>query len=781
MIGFSARFAVRSGACAALLACWPACADAAEPKQSAASAGTTSNEDDIVVTAQKRSENVRDVPLAISAFGGETLAKSNVVQLYDLQRLAPSLRVDLGARADKLRIVIRGVGSSGGTAIEPSVATFLDGVYIPREGATTSAYLDIEAIEVLRGPQGTLFGRNASVGAINLRSAEPGNSMDGRLTAEYGTGERYKLDSFINLPVNDKLSLRFAAMGEIFNGLYINRADGNRVGGVNTLSVRTSAKLALTDRLTDVLRIAYSSKQGNDINNMYALLPDSFPAGGLATYLARFATIGSRDIDLNPFDRKVNEFINDRLDDTRFSATNKLSWESASGFTVNLISAYQDWRNRQTGNYILSTQTQSMIQFGQADSESHSEELQLISPKDLLAGHLSFVGGLYYSHEKLRIGEAFQFKSDLCNLVLRANPLYTSCLAGTNGLATNAQFHQKTDSIAAYGQATIHLVPAVDLTLGARWSQDKKTALLDQQAIIAAGALLVASETVPLTLKEDRPTYRASLSWKPSDKALLFASYTTGFKSGGFNSATSNVRLGQTRKLDPETVKSYEFGLKTSWFDRLLQLDVVAYRMDIANFQDRSFNGLAFVLQNAGDIRNKGVEIDAVLRPAKGLRFNANIAYLDSVFTSYPGGSNLPGLPGTQNLSGKRPTFTPKWSGSIGAEYAGGLGTTGWTWLARSDLSFTTRANIGGVNNADPNTVWPSYALLGGRITVSSSDGKWSGSVFGQNLTDKGYCTSVAYQPFGALLGAIAGGQSALRCNVVGPPRTFGMALSRHF
>ncbi|HEX7951868.1 MAG TPA: TonB-dependent receptor [Burkholderiales bacterium] len=770
---------VSLGACAAILLYAPVCAAATE--QATESAAAESHEEDIIVTAQKRSENVRDVPLAISAFGGETLAKSNVVQLYDLQRLAPSLRVDLGARADKLRIVIRGVGSSGGTAIEPSVATFLDGVYIPREGATTSAYLDIEAVEVLRGPQGTLFGRNASVGAINLRSVEPGNSMDGRLSAEFGTGERYKLDGFVNLPVNEKLSLRLAGIGEIFNGLYVNRADGRRVGGIDTLSVRASAKLALTDSLTNVLRISYSSRQGNDINNMYALLPDSFPAGGLTTYLARFAAIGSREVDLNPFDRKVNEFIDDRHDDTRVSITNKLSWETEAGFTVNLISAYQDWRNRQEGNYILSTQTQSLVQFGQADSKSHSEELQLISPEDMLGGRLSFVGGLYYAHEKLRIGEAFQFKSDLCNLVLPGNALYASCLAGTNGLATNAQFHQTTDSIAAYGQATVHIVPTVDLTLGARWSQDKKTALLDQQAVIAAGGLLVASETVPLKLKEDRPTYRANLSWKPSDRALLFVSYTTGFKSGGFNSATSNVRLGQTRKLNPETVKSYEFGLKTSWFNRLLQLDVVAYRMDISNFQDRSFNGLAFALQNAGDIRNKGVEIDAVLRPVRGLRFNANVAYLDSVFTSYPGGSNLPGRPGTQDLSGKRPTFTPKWSGSVGGEYEGGLGATGWTWLARTDLSFTSRANIGGVNNADPNTVWPSYALLGGRITVARSDKRWSASIFGQNLTNKGYCTSVAYQPFGALLGAIAGGQSALRCNVVGPPRTFGMAISHHF
>ncbi|MEI9927514.1 MAG: TonB-dependent receptor [Sphingomonas sp.] len=514
---------------------------------------------------------------------------------------------------------------------------------------------------------------------------------------------------------------------------------------------------------------------------MYALLPDSFPAGGLATYLARYAAIGSSHVDLDPFDRTVNEFIDDSLDDTRFSVTNKLSLEPGSGFAINLISGYQNWRNRQVGNYVLSTETQSLIQFGQADSKAHTEELQIISPTDLLSGHLSFVAGLYYLHEKLRIGEEFQFKTDFCKLVLPTNALFASCMAGTGGLATNAQFNQTTDSIAAYGQATVHIVPTLDLTLGARWSQDKKTALLDQKAVIPAGAVLVASETVPLRLKEDRPTYRASLSWKPTGDVMLFANYATGFKSGGFNSATSNVVLGQTRVLRPETVKSYELGVKAELFDRLLQLDVVGYQMDVSNFQDRSFNGLAFVLQNAGDIRNKGVEIGAVLRPATGLRFNAEIAYLDSVFTRYPGGSNLPGLTGTQNLTGKRPTFTPEWSGSVGGEYGGDLGVGGLSWQLHSDVYFTSSTNIGGVNDADPNTVWPAYALLGARLTLFGRDKAWSAAVFGQNLADKGYCTSLAYQPFGALIGAVAPGRSATRCNVVGPPRTIGLSFSTHF
>lgn len=251
-------------------------------------------------------------------------------------------------------------------------------------------------------------------------------------------------------------------MTGIFNGLDVNRADGRRVSGVDTMSVRATANLALTDSVTNTLRVAYSSRQGNDINNMHALLPDSFPASGLATYRARFATIGSCDIDLNSVDRRVNEFTDDRLDDTHFSITNQLPWESHSGFAVDLISGHEDWHDRRTGRYILSTQTQSLIQFGKADSDSASQDLLLTWPEDLLAGHLSIVGGLYCSHDKLRIGEAFHFKSDLCNLVPSTNARYASRLAHNDGLVTNAQLHQKTDSIAAYGRPTVHSVPTLE-------------------------------------------------------------------------------------------------------------------------------------------------------------------------------------------------------------------------------------------------------------------------------------------------------------------------------
>jgi iron complex outermembrane recepter protein len=746
---------------------------------STAIAQETAALEEVIVTAQKRAESIRDVPLAISAYSGEMLQQANVVQLYDLQRLAPSLRVDTGARADKPRIMIRGIGSSGGTAIEPSAATFVDGVYIPREGATLANYLDIEAVEVLRGPQGTLFGRNASVGAISLRTADPRDETAGSLTAEVGTGDRYKLNGYANIAASDKVAFRFAGLTEVFDGLYENDLTGDRVGGIDTFAGRGSVRVELSDNLEDVFRLGVSRREGNDIFTPYSLLSDSFPPGTLSTYLARFAAIGSNNVDLDPFDSHINQFVDDVLDEDQVSASNELSFTGPNGSVIKLISGFNRWDSEQRGHHVFSAETPTAIQLQHTRSKSHQQELQFISPADFLTRGLSAVGGLYYFEEDLLIDEDFQLAVDGCTLALPTNPLYASCVANAGSPATDVDFDQTTESLAAYAQLTYAFTERLDLTVGTRWTRDEKDALLVARPLHPIGALLTGTETTPLGVESSKATYRANLAWRPTDAAMIFASFTTGFKSGGFNSAASNVALNQTRVLRPETVESYELGAKTSWFDDVLRLDLVTYQMEIEDFQDRSFTGVSFAVNNAGGIRNRGAELDFSVRPTRGSRLAAGVAYLDSEFTAYPGASRPPGLPGTQDLAGTRPTFTPEWTGTITGELNGTLGKSGMSWSLRSDVAFTTETNVGGVNDNNPDTIQDGYTLLSARASISS--GRWTASLFGSNLTNEDYCTSLAYQPFAALVGAQVPGHAALRCNVVATPRTFGAALSVDF
>jgi iron complex outermembrane receptor protein len=741
------------------------------------------NGDEIIVTAQKRAENVQDVPISISAFSGAMLERSNVVTVFDLPRIAPSLQLDTGLQASKARIVIRGIGSAGGTAVEPSVATFLDGIYIPREGATVGAYLDLAAIEVLRGPQGTLFGRNASVGAISLRSAQPDDEFSARIAAEGATGDRYRMEGYVNIPVSAVAAFRVAAVGEKFDGYYKNRLDGRTVGGSDSFAGRISGKFDVTPDLKVILRANYSTRDGDSFAN-YALLPDTFPAGRQSVYLARLATIGSTDVDLDPFDRTINQYVGDDLHDENWGLSSDITLDTASGFSLRLLNGFQDWNNDQIGTGAFSATVPTLTQFVGWGSRSHSHELQVVSPQDrLLGGRLDFVAGVYYLNEEYTAYEAFQFNEGMCRLVFvnLAAPVFNSCLASSGGRAFDQNFRQETNSFAVYGQTTFKIAPTLDFVLGGRWTQDKKTARIVQMVPTLIGTLAAAAENTALNIKDDRFTWRANLNWRPNDDVLLFTSYSTGYKSGGFNSQTSPTVLGQNRIFNPETVSSYELGVKTDWLNRTLQVNATVYRMAVKNFQDRSYNGINFSLQNAGDIRNQGVEIDIVARPVKGLRFNTSVSFLDAKFTNYPGASNLPGLAGTRDITGARPTFTPKWSGSIGAEYERELGSKGLAVLARGDLAFVSDNNVGLINDDNPQTTQEAYQLASARLTLFGPERKWSIGLFGSNLFDKGYCTSLAYQPFGGLIGAVANGRSALRCNTVGTPRTVGVSGSVRF
>jgi len=740
---------------------------------------------ELVVTAQRRTENVQDVPISIAAFSAADLEAANVATIFDLPRLTPGLTIDTGNTSGKARITIRGVGSAGGTAVEPSVATYLDGFYIPREGATIWAYLDLEGLEVLRGPQGTIFGRNASVGAINLRSALPRDELSGNLTGEVGSGGRYMLDGYVNLPVNDQVAFRIAARAETMDGLYENQFNGDDIGGYDSISTRVTSRIDFTPDFQLILRANYSDLD-HDGFTLYQLLPDTFPPGGLAAYEARCAGVGAICVDNDPFDTKVNRNPEGYggLTDVQWGGSATAILDTPSGFSFRFLANYQDWDNNQEKGDALTSTVPTFTQFIGWASQSSNFELQVFSPTDtLLGGRLDFVAGLYYFTEDFQAYEAMQYKLAMCEIALisLSPAIYNSCVANSNAQAFNADFEQSVDSYAAYGQATFALASSLDLVLGARWTRDEKSAHFWQAPNFLAGTLNAATEDTLLGFDGDRFTYRAGLNWRPTEDLLVFGSYSTGYKSGGFNSQSAARNIGQGRIVDPETVENIELGFRSDWFERLLRVNLTLYHMEISDFQDRSYDGVSYSLQNAGDIRSQGAEFEVSLRPNSDLRLYVSGAYLDSEFTDYTGASNLPGLPGTVDITGTRPQFATEWTGSVGLEYESEIEGTDLSFAFRSDLAFSSDSPRGVVNDANPQVVHEPYELLNARATLYGPGGRWSISAFGNNLTQTDYCTSYSYMPFGGLVGGVGGGRSALTCNTVGTPRTLGIAASFEF
>ncbi len=799
----------RAAMALALSAATPALAQQTGP---AADTPAVSNED-IVVTAQKRDESVQKVPISIAAFSGNTLEKASVINVQELGRVATNFQAARSSSIAAVHVNIRGVGAAGNSLIEPSVAIFQDDIYIPRAGSVLGNFLDVSAVEVLRGPQGTLFGRNASVGALSLHPALPTKDFSGEISGEYGTADRKRLSGNINLPVNDKLSLRFAGMGQWFDGYWHNKLDGRTFGGSDDYAFRGTAKFE-SGPLEWIVRADYSRMKGDGQNNN-----DLDPRSVSPAALASLAAAGLLP-DTVFGDRTANTYITANFDDKNWGVNSTLSYELAGGSTLRLINSYREWRSRQLDGDILFTPRPVVSRVGQYSSNSQSHELQFISPQgDWLGGLLDVVGGLYYFKEDFVLGEAFDMNAQYCTTLVSATAVspasradceaYRAATGGVN--AANQRVTQTVKSIAGYGQATFHLADTLSLTLGGRWTQDKKSGTYNQASSLFT-RVLRAPETLTFpNLKGSRFTYRISLNYEPVDDVMLFANYSTGYKSGGYSSSggptslsvvDANGNLVSTKRLfDQETVKNYEFGIKARWLDRALTTNLTFYRMDIAGYQDKSYDGAGFVIRNAGNLRQQGFEFDTTLAPAPWLKFSASVAYLDSNFTSFPFAAGLPGcaknaagvipavclgLPNqgqTQDLKGAPATFSPKWSGNFGVDLSGDIGSGGLNWAFNTNLALISDQNIGTTTDNNRQLFEDGYVLLGARFTVNGPDNRWSASVFGRNLTGTSYSYAAVYQPLGGPLGLNNGvfpGSTAVR-KAEGDPRTYGVSATFRF
>ena len=774
----------------AILASGTTIAQAQDSAADTASEAPTNGE--IIVTAQKRAESVQNVPISIAAFSGASLDKQNVVTVLDLGKVATNFQTVRSSNTGSTRIGIRGVGSLANTLIEPSVAVFVDGVYVPRSGSVLGAFLDIEGVEVLRGPQGTLFGRNASVGALSLRSALPKSEFSGEVSGEVGSFDRYKISGNVNLPLTENVALRVAGMGQWFKGPWINKLDGKHYGGSDDVSFRGTLKADLGN-VEWILRGDYTRLDGDGVAN-FDFDPASVSPARLAFIQAAFN--GGPDTNLN--DRVMNQSMATGLIDENWGVSSTASLDLAGGSTLKLINSYRVWTNDQLDGDIVYFPVSLASRRSLFDSKSHNHELQFISPeKEWLGGKFDMVAGVYYFEEDFALAEELNMGTAFCGVLVPAGPARTACAsyyAVNNGVAaTDQDVFQNVKSFAAYGQGNLHLSDRLTLTLGGRWTTDRKRGTYAQASSPFTQTLRATEKLIFPGVKEDRFTYRVSLNYKPNDEILVFANHSTGYKSGGYNSGggtpslsvlDGNGNLVSTKRLfTRETVKNYELGIKSAWLDRKVRANVTLYRMDIGGFQDRAFDGVSFIVRNAGNLRQQGAEMDLTIAPTRDFSVSGSVAYLDSQFTDFKTASNLPGLPGTQDLTGKPNTFSPKWSGNVAVDWGTDLGQSGMRLAVNGTMSFISSQFVGTVNDNNPQSLAAPYALLGGRISLSGADDRWTLSIFARNIANKHYRPLSVYQPLGASLGlnnTVFPGSTANRVSA-SEPRMFGAAASYRF
>jgi iron complex outermembrane recepter protein len=750
--------------------------------------------EEVIVTAQKRAENIQNVPLSIISVSGDALRAAGINSPLDLGRVVPALRIYTGSiYTSGITIRIRGFGSGqGNTATDADVASYLDGAFIPRPGAILSSFLDVSNVEVLSGPQGTLFGRNAAMGALSIHTNAPsldGDSLEGSLEGgSYGT---YVVTGIANAPVNDQFAVRVAVKANHSDGLFENDLDDRTYGQTNGLVGRLSAKWDIAPGVNWVMRFDGSENRGDGVTEEAVDTASASPAqlASLSAFVARYG--GTPPVYSNPPSLRFNQYEGSPfIHDHQIGITSDIDWNLSSLLTLRLLDSYRDWHDTQLAGDAVATALSLTRSQLMTSSISQSHELQLISSKDAyLGGRLGFTSGLYFFHEDFGLNTNLNDTPLFCVVLYgaRAPALVPVCQAGQQVNAGYDNLAQSSTSYAGYGQINYQILPTLELDLGARISSDKKSAVLDQVANNRVGvAPLLVPENDNLTTDLTRPSEHVSLSWHITDMVMPFVTYSTGYKSGGFNAGASAAILGPAqRTFSAETVNDYEAGVKSILLNGKLLLNATAFDTELHNFQDRSFNGTSFLVRNAGNVRSRGVDLNGQFRVLSDLDFTYGNTYEDSIYTkdiSAPGlegCTGLPGCPTVQNLSGQPVGYSPRWNGYLGLNWKiGEFG--GFATSFNANENFTTSFLTANTDN--PQSRVPGYETTDLRLSVGSPSGRWRVDLFGSNVFDRRYYVYTLAQPLAAVMGINNPntGATVFR-GFLGDPARYGVRLSGKF
>ncbi len=740
----------------------------------------------ISVMSTKRVQSIQEVPISVMAYTGEEIVKSGIEEIEDLGTFTPNLFVSKSSMQSSQTIGIRGVGTVANAALEPSVATYIDGVYMARPGALLGTLSDIEMVEVLRGPQGTLFGRNASMGAVSIRTKAP--ELDNQfIDVSAGIGNYGALDTSItaNSNLTDEIAARFNFNYSTDDGYGENLFDGNdKVGEKDSTLARASFLYEPSADFNALLRFDYQKMNGTGLP--IELDPNSVTPERIAILNAFGALPEAEDGE----DYIINQIHNDTMVSKQWGTALELNWDNVFGdYSIKSTSSYREWDNHSLEDGVVRIPLDLLARESDYASTSISQEVQLISP---LSDTYDYVAGVYYYQEDYSIAQTFNLGTAFCPIAVRVklagkpqaviDATTAACLAMPQQNATPADFDQSTTSLAAYYQGTWHVTDKLDITGGIRYSDDDKDATMVVAPTNAiAGSFLAGAEDHQLNFTDSQVTWLLNTKYQVDSDLMVFATASTGFKAGGFNSVMTGGGLtADQRILESEEVTNYELGVKSTLLDGSMTANATLFRTDIDNFQDRSFKGLEFLTSNVGELRQQGLELEANLYPTDEITLRASYAYLDSEFLDYKGATNLPGLEGTQDLTGAPNRRSPKNQISLFAEYADSIPNTNLDWYARVESNWVDDTNIGATTNNNPQDIQDAHALTNIRFGLIENDETWNVQLYVENVMDQTYCLNRFNQPFGEQFKTESNGGTLVRC-VMGTPRTFGIRASYHF
>jgi iron complex outermembrane receptor protein len=706
----------------------PALAQTTPPALDAAGQDTS----DIIVTANKRAERLQDVPISVTVLSGDQITKQNITQVTDLTRSAPALNSagPFGA------LSIRGVGSiSFARSAEGSVGIVVDGVALANTSSNPPQLFDVARIEVLEGPQGTLFGRNSSAGVVNIVTTAPDFSkvtVSGH--ADIASRNDYIGQAVVNLPIADNAALRVSGA--------FSQAPRNQYNRFDQSYLRVQGKSGrarfLWEPIPDIsinLIGDYSkfTSKGGAPWTVYQSTPGSALSSRLA---ACGVTVGPENqqgcIDGGNSTASEVYGFSGQVDAT------------IGSLTLSSISAYRSYQSFAYATDVDSVPVNRLnVNSSPTNVRNFSQEFRLTSPK---GGLIDYVLGLYYFDSKLN-GVNTQN-----GLIFADLPLIGACPYGAsataNFLCRNAPVGQiqttssSTTSYAAFGNATVHLTPALRILLGARYGNENVRARTT--GVLVPGALTGILKITPIdgAIDDTYFSYRVGAQFDVAKRIMLYATYTKGYKGPSVNdqTGTGNVPV----LVQPEIPHSSEVGVKADLLNGRLTASLAAYYNRIDNFQAQFFDPTAgaFIFGNAPKLTTKGISVSLLGRPTRGLTVNAGLLYNDAKYgdgyivacaqgqTAAQGCSTIGGAAVT-NAGGNRLIGAPEWKATGFAEYAARVGGS-LQGFVQGDVVYTSRINFDAAYS--PQNTNAAAAIFGGRIGVRTADNRYGLSVFGRNL-----------------------------------------------
>jgi iron complex outermembrane receptor protein len=744
--------------------------------------GDAAGLEDIVVTAQRRDERLQDVPIAVSVLSADFLSETQVRTLQDLGATVPGLVVTNSVNYGSAPLSIRGIGGANGGgnvfADEP-VAVYVDDAYVSRLRLSTADLVDIGGIEVLRGPQGTLYGRNSTAGAVLVRSAEPTAELSGRASAIVTSLDEYRFQAALSGPIDAAGTLRARIAGGFSDrgGWGTNRS-GPQLNTGRDWQLRVFLRYRPVDALTiDLIGdVSYSrSSPGtiaiSDIRNLRDQATNPTGTNVVFPYIPRPDL--DEVVENNRYDLNFPTFTKIRGN----NLTGRINYD-LGGATLTSITNYREWTllgsqdSDGTGfdppnpAFVTGTPVTNIGNNSQFSRDRQfSQELRLASANTDRFSWL--IGGFYFAE-----------KNTLEPITITNN------LAGPGAAGTLATFtaEQLTHAFALFANGSYALTDTVKLSLGGRYSEERKHFENTQRvtqirqfdppgpAFFAAGSVLAAPPALDLRRKDTNFSPRIVLDWKVTPETLLYGSFSKGFKSGGFNAFRGN-----NVAFNPEKVDAYELGMKAD-VTRNVRLNISAFSYKYSDLQVRTpvpSGGVG--IESAEEARSQGVEIEATVAPMKGLRFDANASFLDAKFRrgqlstvqaqNYVFGTN-PAV-ALEDIAGNRLTRAPKFQFALNGRYG---------WDVGADYKATVQGSIrhqGKVLFLETQQQAPTFRgqaweEVDARVAFSDSGERWTASLFVKNAFDNRHFSQVSAF-FGLPNGAL------------NDPRRFGAQLDLAF